>query len=257
MVYKVAIADDNEKFALTIKNFLNEKAGYEVVGVAGNGRELLNIVEEEKPDVLLVDSIMPVLDGIGVLEKLNEDSFSDYTPHFVMMSAAGGDEYTRKSISLGADYYFLKPFDLQELCKEIDSYFSPELLDNDVKKKKKVEKNYQVMVTSILHEVGVPAHIKGYIYLREAIKLVIDDVELLGGITKTLYPMIAKKYNTTPSRVERAIRHAIEVAWNRGKVETIDKIFGYTIDQNKGKPTNSEFIAMVADKMRLDIEQYA
>ena len=112
-------------------------------------------------------------------------------------------------------------------------------------------------MTSILHEVGVPAHIKGYIYLREAIKLVIDDVELLGGITKTLYPMIAEKYNTTPSRVERAIRHAIEVAWNRGKVETIDKIFGYTIDQNKGKPTNSEFIAMVADKMRLDIGQYA
>jgi len=257
MVYKVAIADDNEKFAMAVKNHFEEKENYSVVGVVSNGKDLLDVVDSQRPDILLVDTIMPMLDGVGVLEQLNKKEMKDYTPHIVMMSAVGGESFTRQTVNLGADYYFLKPFDLKELSREIDAYFSPDILDKPTKEQDRKNKDYQVMVTSILHEVGVPAHIKGYIYLREAIKLVIDDVELLGGITKTLYPMIAEKYNTTPSRVERAIRHAIEVAWNRGRVETIDKIFGYTIDQNKGKPTNSEFIAMVADKMRLDIGQYA
>lgn len=257
MVYKVAIADDNEKFALAVKDHFEEQENYNVVGVVGNGKDLIDIVDKERPDILLVDTIMPMLDGIGVLEKLSKKEMEDYSPHVIMMSAVGGESFTRQTVNLGADYYFLKPFDFNELSREIDAYFSPDVKDEPKETQDKKDNNYQVMVTSILHEVGVPAHIKGYIYLREAIKLVIDDVELLGGITKILYPMIAEKYNTTPSRVERAIRHAIEVAWNRGRVETIDKIFGYTIDQNKGKPTNSEFIAMVADKMRLDIGQYA
>ncbi|MCO8192871.1 MULTISPECIES: sporulation transcription factor Spo0A [unclassified Anaerofustis] len=257
MVYKVAIADDNEKFALAVKDHFEGRENFNVVGVVGNGSDLLDVVKNEKPDILLLDTIMPMLDGIGVLEKLNKSDMGNYDPHVVMMSAVGGESFTRQTVNLGADYYFLKPFNFDELTREIDAYFSPDMNEETKEEKEKKDKDYQVMVTSILHEVGVPAHIKGYIYLREAIKLVIDNVELLGGITKTLYPMIAEKYGTTPSRVERAIRHAIEVAWNRGRVETIDKIFGYTIDQNKGKPTNSEFIAMVADKMRLDIGQYA
>lgn len=256
MERKVAIADDNQTFASNVVNYLRTKKDYDVVGVTTNGKELLEIVREKRPDVVLLDTIMPVMDGVSVLQELGKDE--NYNPHIIMMSAVGGEYFTRKAISLGADYYFLKPFDIEEIDREIKSYFNPEKIDYSFSEGKvNREKSYQVMVTSILHEVGVPAHIKGYVYLREAIKLVMDDIDLLGGITKTLYPMIAKKYETTPSRVERAIRHAIEVAWNRGRVETIDNIFGYTIDQNKGKPTNSEFIAMVADKLRLDIGEYA
>ena len=209
---------------------------------------------------------MPHLDGLGVLEKLNQKKLDSY-PKIIILSAVGQDKITQRAILMGADYYIVKPFDLELLVKRVREITHD--LDHEIQRRatsmimENPEIPYQPVntvnrnnslesdITNIIHEVGVPAHIKGYQYLREAIFMVVKDVELLNGITKELYPGIAKKFNTTPSRVERAIRHAIEVAWSRGRIETINKLFGYTIHDEKGKPTNGEFIAMVADKLRM------
>ena len=186
-----------------------------------------------------------------------------------MLSAVGQDKITQKAITLGAEYYVVKPFDIELLIKRIREikFYKPNqssnnFISNNFKKSyielsekdAKDGQNLEALVTNIIHEVGVPAHIKGYQYLREAIMMVVEDIEVINQITKSLYPKIAYKYGTTPSRVERAIRHAIEVAWGRGQQETVEKIFGYTISASKGKPTNSEFIAMIADKLRLELK---
>lgn len=207
---------------------------------------------------------MPHLDGLGVLERLNSMQLNPM-PRVIVLSAVGQDRITQRAITLGADYYVVKPFDMDVFTKRIRQMFNNTIANDEVKRTVNVESDnvpirnenpsgpfdLEAEITSIIHEIGVPAHIKGYMYLREAISMVVEKVELLSAVTKELYPSIAKKYNTTPSRVERAIRHAIEVAWSRGQVETINKLFGYTIHNSKGKPTNSEFIAMVADKLRL------
>ena len=181
-----------------------------------------------------------------------------------MLSAVGQDKITQTAINLGADYYIVKPFDFVIFINRIRELVTNKVVGGEPKVRQnqnvqmtrsdyvKNTGNIETEITNIIHEIGVPAHIKGYLYLREAIKMVIDNVELLGAVTKELYPSIAKKYNTTPSRVERAIRHAIEVAWSRGKMDTIDELFGYTVSTGKGKPTNSEFIALIADKIRLE-----
>jgi len=200
---------------------------------------------------------------LGVLEKLNSMNI-DPMPRIIVLSAVGQDKITQRAITLGADYYVVKPFDMDVFTKRIRQMFNNTITGEETKRsivindtpEIKLKSNNEPMdleaeITSIIHEIGVPAHIKGYMYLREAITLVVNDIELLSAVTKELYPTIAKKYNTTASRVERAIRHAIEVAWSRGQVDTINKLFGYTIHNDKGKPTNSEFIAMVADKLRL------
>ena len=186
----------------------------------------------------------------------------DSYPKIIVLSAVGQEAFTKKAISLGADYYLVKPLDMKLLEKRIRQVSGKEQSVNDnnnlnmskgiINPDRNNATDLEVEITNIIHEIGVPAHIKGYLYLREAIKMVIENVELLGAVTKELYPSIAKKFNTTPSRVERAIRHAIEVAWSRGKVDTINQLFGYTVHNTKGKPTNSEFIAMIADKLRLE-----
>ena len=210
---------------------------------------------------------MPHLDGIAVLEKLNNEQM-DNMPICIMVSAVGQDKITQKAISLGAEYYIVKPFELEVLLKrikEIKRYNPNELrkttpINNEIKsdyikiEDEKEKDNLEALVTNLIHEVGVPAHIKGYQYLREAIIMSINDINSVNQITKILYPDIAKKYHTTPSRVERAIRHSIEVAWGRGNQKTVESIFGYTISANRGKPTNSEFIAMIADKLRIEIK---
>lgn len=185
-------------------------------------------------------------------------------PKIIVLSAVGQDKITQTAINLGADYYIVKPFDFVIFINRIRELVTNKVVGGEPKIRQNQEVqmtrsdyvkntgNIETEITNIIHEIGVPAHIKGYLYLREAIKMVIDNVELLGAVTKELYPSIAKKYNTTPSRVERAIRHAIEVAWSRGKVDTINQLFGYTVHNTKGKPTNSEFIAMIADKLRLE-----
>lgn len=257
----VILADDNREFTSLLSEFINDQDDMSVVGVAYNGNEVIRLIEQAKkvPDVLILDIIMPHLDGLGVLEQLREMNLHPQ-PKVIMLTAFGQENITQKAVQLGASYYILKPFDMDVLTNRIRQLVgtSPSsVLNSSISSKTNVVpmnkgKNLDANITSIIHEIGVPAHIKGYQYLREAITMVYNNIEILGAITKTLYPAIAERYKTTPSRVERAIRHAIEVAWTRGNIDSISFIFGYTINISKSKPTNSEFIAMVADKLRIE-----
>ena len=264
----ILIADDNNDFAMTLVNYLEKEENMEVIGIAKDGKEACDMIANTEPDVVLLDVIMPYMDGLGVLEEMATKEMKK-RPIFIMLSAVGQSKITQQAISLGAEYYVVKPFDIELLIKRIRDikYYQPApsqtcFVNREIKvpyiaipdATKKHEDNLEALVTNIIHELGVPAHIKGYQYLREAIMMVINDIDIINQITKQLYPDIAEKYRTTPSRVERAIRHAIEVAWSRGQVETMDRIFGYTVNSIKGKPTNSEFIAMIADKLRLELK---
>lgn len=258
-IINVLIADDNIDFCEILGEYLSKQQNIKVVGVANDGLEALELIKTNSPDLVVLDIIMPQLDGLGVLENLNESNCSKL-PKIIVMSAVGQDKITQRAINLGADYYVIKPFDFEVFTKRIREIADTIDISFEVKNRKLRVQKYSIPndrsieaeITAIIHEIGVPAHIKGYLFLREAIIMVVDNIELLGAVTKELYPAIANKYNTTSSRVERAIRHAIEVAWGRGKLETINNLFGYTINNNKGKPTNSEFIALVADKLRLE-----
>lgn len=264
----VLIADDNQEFSQTLANYIQEQEDMEVIGIAKDGEEAVDMITNITPDIVLLDVIMPHLDGIGVLEKMNMIK-TDKKPISIMLSAVGQDKITQRAVSLGAEYYVVKPFDIELLIKrirELKNFIPGQNLNSFIGKEikqqyveiplngEKNQENLEALVTNIIHEVGVPAHIKGYQYLREAIIMVVNDIDVINQITKSLYPKIAYKFNTTPSRVERAIRHAIEVAWGRGDQQTVEKIFGYTISASKGKPTNSEFIAMIADKLRLELK---
>ena len=264
----ILIADDNQEFSHTLSSYINSQEDMEVIAVAKDGNEAVGMMSNTMPDVVLLDVIMPHLDGLGVLEKINMIKI-DKKPICIKLSAVGQDKITQKAIVAGADYYIVKPFDIEILIKRIREirFFKPNQTANNFitrepkqkyielsEKDEKKEENLEALVTNIIHEVGVPAHIKGYQYLREAIMMVVNDIDVINQITKSLYPKIAFKYSTTPSRVERAIRHAIEVAWGRGQQEAVENIFGYTISAAKGKPTNSEFIAMIADKLRLELK---
>ena len=203
------------------------------------------------------------MDGFGVLESLNNIQLTSY-PRVIMTSAIGQDSIVQKAMSMGAQYYLLKPVSMNLLIKRINQLdiaaaevFLPAQEQTNLKRSlvlrdSLLNNDLEIDITNLIHEVGVPAHIKGYQYLRDAISLVVTNMDLLGAVTKELYPTVASTNNTTPSRVERAIRHAIELAWNRGKLETLDALFGYTVQNDKGKPTNSEFIAIIADKLRLE-----
>ena len=257
---KVFVVDDNKELVGLLDEYISNQEDMEVVGVAYNGQECLNLLPEKQPDVLILDIIMPHLDGLAVLEKVRSMNIGKQL-NVIMLTAFGQEDVTSKAVDLGASYFILKPFDMENLGSHIrqvsgnvsqvlkrnnsNSYLSQQNNNNG-------PRNLDASITSIIHEIGVPAHIKGYMYLREAISMVYNDIELLGSITKVLYPDIAKKFNTTASRVERAIRHAIEVAWSRGNIDSISSLFGYTVSMTKAKPTNSEFIAMVADKLRLE-----
>ncbi len=247
MVVRVLLADDNREFCSILDEFLSTQPDVEVVGIAYNGSEALELVDKTQPDILLLDIIMPHLDGIGVLEQL---SSREERPKVVMLTAFGQEEFTQRVVEMGADYYVLKPFDLEVLVNRIRQLCQqPHVAKRPPARSRSLDQE----VTRIICEIGIPAHIKGYVYLREAILMVIARQELLSAVTKELYPTIASKHRTTPSRVERAIRHAIEVAWNRGNFDLINRVFSHTVSQERGKPTNSEFIAMVADKLRMDI----
>ncbi len=267
---KILIADDNLDFVSTLITYFDTQDDVEIIATAKDGQDAYNKIITEKPQVALLDVIMPHLDGLGVLEKLISNNVD--LPICIMLSAVGQDNVTAQAVNLGAQYYILKPFKMEVLMKRIR-----ELIEKPAVKKPVIQlpikdnkTNYvefnikstkeeilEIKVTNIIHEIGVPAHIKGYQYLRDGIIMVVNNIEVINQITKQLYPDLAKKYKTTPSRVERAIRHAIEVAWNRGQLETVESIFGYTVNSNKGKPTNSEFIAMIADKLRLDLKTTA
>ncbi len=260
---KVAIADDNENMVRMLADLVSRDSELHVVGTAKNGEEACDVIREKEPDIVLLDIVMPKLDGLGVMDRMNRDKNMKKHPDFIIISAIGQENVTEDAFRLGASYYIMKPFDQEALLSRIkltrrSVMKTPgEIRKNDMMKDENESKkhNLESDVTNIIHEIGVPAHIKGYQYLREAIVMSVNDIEMLNSITKILYPTIAKKYQTTSSRVERAIRHAIEVAWSRGKMDTIDELFGYTIHNGKGKPTNSEFIALIADKIRLDYRQ--
>lgn len=256
----VAIADDNERIVEMLNALIRTENDMEVVGTAGNGEDAVEMIKKSAPDVVLLDLIMPKMDGLGVLEKLKTDPAVRKMPAFIVLYAIGQEAVTEDAFALGANYYIMKPFNNEMLLGRLRSIRSrgEKVLApaGQTAERRRPgfpeERDLETDVTNMIHEIGVPAHIKGYQYLRDAIMMSVKDMEMLGSITKVLYPTIAKNHQTTPSRVERAIRHAIEVAWSRGKMDTIDELFGYTVSNGKGKPTNSEFIALIADRIRLE-----
>lgn len=251
----VAIADDNERMVEILDGIVKRDDSFHIIGKANNGEDMYHIIKEKEPDVVLLDLIMPKLDGLSVMERINHDQTIKKHPKFIIISAIGQEGITEDAFNLGAHYYIMKPFDNDMVLSRVQS------VKNSMKRRKEPVNQYlneldmlkyiESEVTEVIHDVGIPAHIKGYHYLRDAIIMVIKEAEMLNSITKILYPTIAKSNQTTPSRVERAIRHAIEVAWSRGNMDYINTLFSYTVSTGKGKPTNSEFIALVADKIRL------
>lgn len=240
MKTKLMIVDDNEEFLSECVAYFSGKEEYEVVATATNGEDALALIDQTTPDVLLLDLVMPKLDGYGVLEKIST------TQKTIVMSALNAGNFVTKAINLGARYYMMKPFRMEQLDARIAECMK-EGAASRVRNKSMEEK-----ITNIFITVGIPAHIKGYQFLREAIKMAIDNPDVINSITKKLYPEVARRFDTSPSKVERAIRHAIEVAWNRGKIENINSLFGVRVYSHNEKPTNGEFIALVADKMLLE-----
>lgn len=264
---KVLIADDNAEFSKMLHLCLNNENDIEVVGVASNGNEALELVKNESPDILLCDMIMPYLDGFGVIEGISNLNL-DNPPKTIILSSIGAEKVASKAINLGAVYYLLKPIDYQvlvsrvrEIHLDLDKKDVNEntceanvvIQNEDIFNNSSDPINIDIQITNIMSKMGVPAHIKGYTFVREGVKMLIEDVELLGSITKELYPSIAIKHSTTSSRVERAIRHSIEVAWNRGNQEFIANFFNYDLNRRANKPTNAEFIAGIADKLRINV----
>jgi two-component system, response regulator, stage 0 sporulation protein A len=258
----VLIGDDNREFCDLLRTYVEGQPDLRLAGVAHNGTEVLDAIARELPDIIILDIIMPHLDGIGVLEKLNR-TVLPRRPKIIMLTAFGQENITQKVLEMGADYYVLKPFSLDVLGTRIRQLagvspppITAPILEHSVQGGVAYlpirQNSLDSDVTNVIQEIGIPAHIKGYRYLREAITMVVKRVELLGCVTKELYPAIARNNQTTSSRVERAIRHAIEVAGVRGNAQVLAGLFGHTVNRERGKPTNSEFIAMVADKLRMD-----
>ncbi|MBQ9730898.1 MAG: sporulation transcription factor Spo0A [Bacilli bacterium] len=252
---KVFIAERSFEQSKKLTGFLELQKDIDILGTSDNGSETLRALQNyEQIDVLVLDLVLPVVDGYQVLKKIKDESNKYNVKHIICVSAFVTDTILKYLNSMGADLFLLKPFDMDSFILNIRSL---SFKDNKTQNTYSLDQNEEINInlddniTEILHEIGIPAHIKGYMYLRTAIARTFFDIDLLGQVTKVLYPEIAKTYNTTASRVERALRHAIEVAWNRGNIDAIDDIFGYTVSATKAKPTNSEFIAMIADKLRL------
>lgn len=249
----VLIADSNEEFCEQLKTALRQTEGYEVVGTATDGLQAKELLQRLHPDVLVLDLTLSKLDGMAVLKLA---SAMERKPVTVVTSSFVTEYVAAMTTNLGAQYFILKPCDSEAVAERIREIRDSRSQSRQtvMSRRQKNEVNMEAMVTSIIHEIGVPAHIKGYQYLREAIMIAVNDMDVINAITKVLYPQVAKTFSTTPSRVERAIRHAIEVAWDRGDLETLQRFFGYTVSNTKGKPTNSEFIALIADKLQLQMK---
>ena len=255
---KILVADESPASRSTLRDGL-VRMGYRNVEEAVNGEEALMKINRNRPDVVLMDVWLSKLDGIGVLRNCrNAGIGKDGTPIFIIVSSVSNQNLFIQATEAGAELCLLKPVNLNSLCEHIQSILSRRSREAAMAVIKTEEKTPDIesQVTQIIHQIGVPAHIKGYQYLRTAILMTISDSEIINSVTKVLYPSVAKKYATTTSRVERAIRHAIEVAWDRGDVDTLNSYFGYTIQNNRGKPTNSEFIAMIADNLRLKLKLF-
>lgn len=263
---RIAIAHNDKKMMYTLEKILDCEDDMEVIGNEKDGMEAVDLIKREKPDVVLLDIVMPNLDGFGVLEKMREKKMPKQ-PSVILITAMKSEKIEKEAFQLGVSCIMPRPFEYQMLLRQIRTVASDTSLENHTKallctsnqnlSAQNTSYQLELVVTNMIHEIGVPAHIKGYQYLREAIILVIKDINMIHSITKQLYPSIAKTYCTTPSRVERAIRHAIEVTWNRGKTRRMEELFGYVMENGKLKPTNSEFIALIADKIRLEIQSAA
>jgi len=247
---KVLIADDVTVFGKDCKKEL-EKAGFEVSFCKKDGNKVISVLESQHFDAVLMDVFMSGADGVEVLEHIS-NSLTE-KPLTLVLSAVDNSQIEEQVIFAGADYYFIKPVSPESVAKRIEK-LSQWKMSKNKSTSAYHDNDIDVVISDIMRQIGVPAHIKGYQYLRSAIKLSVNDSEMLGSVTKLLYPTVAKMYSTTPSRVERAIRHAIEVAWDRGDVDVLSSYFGYTIQSQRGKPTNSEFIAMIADKLKLSLK---
>lgn len=268
----VVIVDDNPMILNTLDEVISSEAGLSVIGRADNGKDAIDMIKDTQPDVVLLDLVMPQMDGITVAENIKKKTSMLKNPAFIILSAVGGEQMTEEAFQAGANYFLMKPFDKDILVNKIRRIgkrpvrpVPGKVLEAPLKaatpeeaamnREEYMKEHLETDITKMLHELGIPAHIKGYQYLRDAISMVVRDREMMEAVTKILYPEIAKKNYTSSSRVERAIRHAIEVAWGRGSLEVIDELFGYTISTGKGKPTNSEFIALIADKICLDYKK--
>ena len=239
----VLLADANEEFRSMLRARMEQSEEYTVAGETGDGTEALGLIEQREPDLAVIDLVLPGTDGVSLLRQLRELGLRT---RVIVLSAFCADQVVAEVMSLGAAYFLPKPCEPEALLDRMRAVFGHPATPEETAAALKNQ------VTTIIHEIGVPAHIKGYQYLREAIIIAVNDIEVINAVTKVLYPAVAKRFSTTPSRVERAIRHAIEVAWDRGDLETLQKYFGYTVSNAKGKPTNSEFIAMIADRLVLE-----
>lgn len=258
MHLNVAIGDDNERILEVLGELISSDKDLTLVGKANNGEDMYQIIKNKEPDVVLLDLIMPKMDGLSVMDEVNKNKNMKKYPHFIIITAVGQEKITEDAFRKGASYYIMKPFHNETILNQIKN-FQPKIhqdnynIKNTVSNVKEVAPyDLEEQVTNMIHEIGIPAHIKGYHYLRDAIIMAVEDMDILNAVTKIMYPEVAKKHRTTSSRVERAIRHSIEVAWSRGKLDTLETLFGYTVSTGKGKPTNSEFIALIADYIRLE-----
>ena len=260
-IIKVLVADNSEFAKNNLRDFLESSEGIQLINVVDNGKDAYHFIMDEAPDIVLIDVILPVMDGFTVIEKVNANKSIKKKPSFIIISSMGNQSMVEYACKLGVLYYMMKPYNLDSMLHRIFQTASSHMeAERDTKGygiSGYMENTLENDVTDIIREIGIPAHIKGYQYIREAIMMTVNDINLLNYITKLLYPTIAKKYKTTSSSVERAIRHAIEVAWNKGQIDVLEDMFGYTISAGKGKPTNSEFIALIADKLRLEYRMQA
>ena len=247
---KILITENRDEFTSECIALI-EKAGFEIIFARKDGEEVLRKIKTDLPQIVMLDLFMPKLDSIGIMKSINKDNNST-SPVFVVLSSFDSPTLEREVMSQGASYFVIRPYDIINLLDNLKGILNTEQKSGSIHKLDS-SAGIEVKVTEILHQIGVPAHIKGYHYLRDSIIMSIEHPEIINAVTKQLYPSVAKKFETTSSRVERAIRHAIEVAWDRGDVDVLNSYFGYTIHISRGKPTNSEFIAMIADKLRLQL----
>jgi two-component system, response regulator, stage 0 sporulation protein A len=257
---KIVIADDNEDFTEILSEYLSSQSGFEIVGIAENGLVAMELIKEKEPDIAILDIIMPHLDGLGVLERIHASNMRK-NPIIIILSALGQDKITNLAINLGASFFMVKPFDMDVLVSRIrqlqsmDDQEDPQVttvIDSPPAHRSTMEESLDLKISRILHDVGIPAHLKGFQYLKEAILMVIEDISMINTVTKRLYPSVASKFKTVPINVERAMRNTIAIALSRGMHETMGDLLGYEISPDSSKVTNSEFIARVAEKVRLE-----
>ncbi len=251
---RVILADYSEEYRTLVKDALESEGDFLVVGSTGDGARAIAMFAELMPDIIVTDTVLGNIDGLGVVERIKASAEGSKVK-VLLLTGFYNEQIRNDALNIGADYFMIKPCDFTALTARMRGLVgrgASAPVAGITFKAAKNEQTLESVVTEIIHEIGIPAHIKGYQYLREAIILTIKDMDIINAVTKVLYPTVAKKFGTTPSRVERAIRHAIEVAWDRGDIEVLQKFFGYTVSNIKGKPTNSEFIALVADRLRLE-----